>query len=802
MFIRSRACAGPVVAMVLLGGFPAAAVYAAEPSYSILHTFQGAESNPHSSVISDGHGNLYGTTFYGGSSNDGTIYTVRIDGAGFQLLHTFTGGVNDGSNPAASLTFDGSGNLYGTTAGGGPWDFGTVFTMRADGGDFQVLHSFVGGADDGKAPYSPLTLDRMGNLYGTTVYGGGVSNGGTIFKLGTDGTGFHLLHSFEGGAADGRCPGPLLLDESGDLYGATTYGGQPAISTPFGTLFDGSGTIFRIKTDGTGFQLLRAFQEDPNAPIPSAPSGPGSLTMDGSGNLYGVTVFGGPSTYGTVFSVKKDGSGFQILHSFAGGATDGRNPISLVLDRSGLLCGMTQGESSAGVQSTIFEIRTDGTGYQLLRIFVDTREGITPSDLVLLDGSETLYGTMAYGGSSNAGTLFSIKTDGSLFQVLRAFAGFSGDGGRPWASVIPDGSGYFYGTTIYGGFSHGGTVFRTRSDGTGFQLLHAFGGDFDDGAAPEAPLILDGAGNLYGTTGVGGPSNRGTVFKMRTDGTGFQLLHTFLGGASDGLNPHSGLILDGADNLYGTTPNGGPSDLGTVFRMKTDGTDFQLLHTFTFNSASDGGASPIASLVLDGSGNLYGTTLFGGLGLKGTVFKMRTDGTGFQVLHSFTDHSDDGSGPWASLIVDGSGNLYGTTTSGGSSLMGGTVFKMKTDGTGFQLLHSFVGDESDGGTPYASVILDGFGNLYGTTYYGGASDAGAVFAMKTDGTAYRILHMFGSEAGDGRNSFAPLFLDGLGSLIGTTSLGGSADFGTVFALSTGRHHAVVTPGPFVPVRKR
>src|SRR5271169_650469 len=237
--------------------------------------------------------------------------------------------------------------------------------------------------------------------------------------------------------------------------------------------------------------------------------------------------------------------------------------------------------------------------------------------------------------------------------------------------------------------------------------------------------------------------------------------------------------------------------------MKIDGTNFQLLHTFSFASTNDGGYAPIASLVLDGSGNLYGTAAYGGSGLNGTVFKLRTDGTGFQVLHSFTGLPDDGSAPWAPLTLDGSGNLYGTTVSGGASSLGGTVFKVKTDGTGFQLLHSFVGRQSDGDCPYAPVILDGFGNLYGTAYYGGPSDdAGAVFTVRTDGTNYRILHMFGSEGGDGRNPFASLFMDGPGRLVGTTTLGGSADFGTVFALLVGQPRPVAMPSPFVPVRKR
>ncbi|MFI5196989.1 MAG: choice-of-anchor tandem repeat GloVer-containing protein [Thermoanaerobaculia bacterium] len=790
-------CAGAVVVTALFCGSAMAATHVADPTYSILHTFQGAESNPHSSVVSDGRGNLYGTTFYGGSSNCGTIYTVRTDGTDFRLLHTFDGGLTDGSRPAASLILDGSGNLYGTTVAGGASDFGTIFTMRTDGGDFQVLHAFAGGANDGKGPYSPLTLGRKGFLYGTTACAGGASTGGTVFKVGTDGAGFGVLHSFQGGVADGRCPGALLLDESGEIFGATAFGGQPAISTAIGTLFDGFGTIFKIRTDGMDFQLLRAFQEDPNAPIESAPSGPASLITDGSGILYGVTVTGGPSTHGTVFSVKMDGSGFQILHAFAGGAADGEVPVALVLDRLGNLYGLTQGENSAGVQATVFRLRTDGAGYVLLRTFVDTRDGIVPSDLVLLDDLETLYGTMAFGGPSSAGTLFSIRSDGSVFQVLHAFAGLMSDGSLPSASVISDGSGYLYGTTYYGGNSNGGTVFRMRPDGAGFQVLYAFSGGVNDGARPEA-LLLDRRGTLYGTTLLGGSADSGTIFKLRTDGTGFQLLHDFVGGVSDGLHPATALVLE-SDNLYGTTPNGGPSDAGIVFTLKSDGTHFRLLHSFTFTSADDG-AAPSSSLVLDGSGNLYGTTGYGGTGRRGIVFRLRTDGTGFQLLHSFGGGAADGSDPSGSLTLDGSGNIYGTTTNGGLS-GAGAIFKMRTDGASFQLVHSFNGDATEGYVPNAPLILDGLDNLYGTNRSGGSSGGGTIFTVRTDGTGFRTLHAFGDASSDGRNPRSSLLMDGLGTLLGTTSLGGSAGFGTVFSLSIGRDHPVVTTGPFVPVRR-
>ncbi|MEO8585397.1 MAG: choice-of-anchor tandem repeat GloVer-containing protein [Acidobacteriota bacterium] len=788
-----------LVLLFLLGLLPAVSVNAAEVSYSILHSFQGAERYPEASLTSDGRGNLYGTTAYGGSWDFGTIFAVRTDGTEFRRLHTFAGGSGDGGYSYAPLIFDGAGTLYGTTTRGGSSDAGTVFRINVDGGGFQVLHMFGGGPGDGANPYASLTLDGTGVLHGTTV-GGGPSNGGTVFKLRTDGSGFRLLHAFAGGASDGRSPrASLLLDESGNLYGTTNYGGQPAVYNAFGDIIDGAGTVFRIKTDGTGFRLLRAFTIDLTdvAPAPDGQYPSGALTSDGSGNLFGMTIGGGEAGGGTVFKIGTDGSSFRILHLFAG--NDGWHPVgSLVLDRAGNLYGMTA-DGGTGNQATIFKVKTDATEYQVLRTFVDAPDGKGPTGSLILDGPGTLYGTMAYGGSSSSGTVFRISTGGNLFQVLYAFAGFSNDGGRPWASLIPDGSGYLYGTTAFGGFSYEGIVFRIRSDGTGFRLLHAFSGGLDDGAEPRASLLLDRAGNLYGTTTRGGLSDRGIAFKLRKDGTSFQLIHTFIGGASDGARPLSGLILDGADNLYGTTSEGGLSDLGTVFRMKTDGTGFQLLHEFTVNAT--GGAPPFASLVLDGSGNLYGTTLYGGSGLHGTIFKLRSDGTGFLVLHSFTDRADDGKWPSAPLIVDGVGNLYGTTSSGGSSGLGGTVFTLRADGTGFHVLHSFTGDRSDGGGP-TGVIRDAFGNLYGTTNSGGPSQAGTIYTLRTDGTAYQVLHSFGDEPGDGRNPVASLFFDGSGTLVGTTLGGGVGGTGTVFALSIGGRRTVVMPGPFVPVRRR
>jgi uncharacterized repeat protein (TIGR03803 family) len=263
-----------------------------------------------------------------------------------------------------------------------------------------------------------------------------------------------------------------------------------------------------------------------------------------------------------------------------------------------------------------------------------------------------------------------------------------------------------------------------NTDGTGFSLLHTFTGGVGDGGNPYGSLTLSGS-TLYGTTSRGGSSDLGTVFKMNTDGTGFYLLHNFAGGNTDGRGPADSLTLslDGS-TLYGMTPQGGSSDLGTVFKMKTDGSDFKLLYSFT---GGTDGRLPGGSLTLslDGS-TLYGMTSEGGSGGYGTVFQIKTDGSGFKLLHEFS--GSDGGYPYGSLTLSLDGfTLYGMTSWGGSGGYG-TVFQIKTDGSGFRLLHEFSG--SDGGYPYDSLTLSLDGStLYGMTSWGGSFGLGTVFSI-------------------------------------------------------------------------
>lgn len=250
-------------------------------------------------------------------------------------------------------------------------------------------------------------------------------------------------------------------------------------------------------------------------------------------------------------------------------------------------------------------------------------------------------------------------------------------------------------------------------------------------------MIFDAFGNLFGTTSAGGAYYGGTVFELSpANGTWTEtLLHEF-GNGADGSNPTASLVWDSAGNLYGTTTIGGDNSFGTVFEMTpAEGGTWNetVLHSFEYGTAD--GQTPGSALVLNKSGNLYGTTVEGGISSDGVVFELtQSNGAWSETIPHFFNYSDkDGLTPRAGLTLDSAGNLYGTTSWGGAySYHGGIVFRLRPDAEGgwlYGILHSFGDSQDDGAEPYAGLILDG-GNLYGTTLQGGAYGSGTVFEIK------------------------------------------------------------------------
>jgi uncharacterized repeat protein (TIGR03803 family) len=390
--------------------------------------------------------------------------------------------------------------------------------------------------------------------------------------------------------------------------------------------------------------------------------------------------------------------------------------------------------------------------------------------------------------------LFAIQPAAAqTFTELYPFnsSGNLSDGGTPEAGVTRDAAGNLYGTTFFGGTGTGcdiyfdgcGTVFKVDTSGTE-TVLHSFGGasaSVNDGWNPTARLILDAAGNLYGTTGYGGAHGHGTVFKVDAAGNA-TIVHSFSGG-TDGARPNAGLVLDAAGNFYGTTQYGGREcygqGCGTVFRISADGRETVL---YRFADGEDG-ASPLGGVALDSSGNIYGTTWLGGTHSYGTVFEINTSGNE-KVLHSFAGGSD-GANPLDAPVLDNAGNMYGTTAAGGASgnsLLGlGTIFMVDTAGHE-SILYTFAGG-SDGANPYAHLLVDASGNLYGTASAGGCCGQGAVFEF-SDGVL-TPLYGFSTPDSNGENSdgqypMGGLIRDSAGNLYGTTVQAGTYGWGTVF----------------------
>jgi uncharacterized repeat protein (TIGR03803 family) len=390
--------------------------------------------------------------------------------------------------------------------------------------------------------------------------------------------------------------------------------------------------------------------------------------------------------------------------------------------------------------------------------------------------------------------------------VLHSFSGGK-DGSQPYAGLISDAAGNLYGTTAFGGYpGHvgDGTVFELvpLSDGGWTEtVLYSFKHSDVDGHGPYAGLTLDTAGNLFGTTVAGGGSisSRGAAFELTPQTRGVwaeTILYSFTG--KYGRDPQAGLILDASGNLYGTTAAGGVYGQGAVFELTphAGGWSPRVLHSF----AKDGnqGKGPSASLIFDAAGNLYGTTSGGGDGY-GAVFELkREEGAPWaeKVLHSF--NGKNGKYPEASLILDGAGNLYGTTEQGGNlSECGGfgcgVVFELSPNSGGGwteKILHNFTGGK-DGASSLGGLVFDASGNLYGTAARGGdlscgyqGAGCGVVFKLvprSYGGWAEDVLYSF-KGGNDGAAPAAGLILDAAGNLYGTTVVGGTSDLGTVFKI--------------------
>ncbi|MFZ0479352.1 MAG: choice-of-anchor tandem repeat GloVer-containing protein [Terriglobales bacterium] len=350
----------------------------------------------------------------------------------------------------------------------------------------------------------------------------------------------------------------------------------------------------------------------------------------------------------------------------------------------------------------------------------------TPWEGVVLDKGGNVYGTTTEGGTSALGVIFKVTPSGA-FSTLYNFCSASecADGGWPIYGLVIDKEGNLYGATVYGGAFANGTVFKVTPSGTE-TVLYNFTSSYSIYYA-QPNLALDSKGNLYGVT-----PDTFSIFKLTPSGT-YSTLYTFCSApnCADGNEPLGGVILDKLDNLYGTTKFGGANGLGIVFKLTPSGTE-TVLHSFDANG--EDGFYPEAGVILDSKDNIYGTTTLGGKIGVGSVFEVTASGTE-TILYSFAAGAD-GFSPYASLVFDKKHNLYGTTAYGGS-YGSGTVFEVTPKGVE-TVLHSFERNGTDGYFPATGLAINAAGDLYGTTTDGG-SGKGTACVPNGCGVVFKVI---------------------------------------------------------------
>jgi uncharacterized repeat protein (TIGR03803 family) len=739
-----------------------------------LHSFGGPDGGgPSAELLPAADGRLYGTTAYGGAYRAGTVFSMTTNGV-MTTLASFN--VTNGAYPMAGLTQGSDGNFYGTTSQGGAGNYGTIFQVTSNGLiTTLVTFYFTNGAN----PLGGLLLGGDGNFYGTTSQGGFIGDG-TIFRMTTNGTLTTLGAVGFGGQGGGNPQGKMVQAADGCFYG-TTLNGEPF----------GLGSVFKMTPDGTVSTLVVFESVNGGQPY-------GGLVLGADGCMYGTLSYGG----GGVFKVSTNGA-VTTLASFNG--TNGLTPQApLYLADDGYFYGTTVagGSYNAG---TLFRMSSNGMLNTLFSFAGNT--GTVPFGALAKAADGNFYGATAYGGpgfngsqTSGDGTIFSMmlgpKTMAPLVtsQPASVIAPAGGLATFSVTAISSEPVSYFWrsnGVSMPGANAPTFSISNVQSgasssvisclasNGLGSALssnamlsvlppnssgpVYSFAGP--EGGNPTGALVQDAAGNFYGTTEYGGAFGQGTVFKISSNGLQTSV---FSFGGTNGIFPLAGLTWGPDGNLYGTTGGDSVAIWGTVFKITTNGTFYTLA---VFNVTN--GAIPCSALVLGQDGLLYGTTKRGGSN-SGTVFKVSTSGI-LTSINSFGYY--DGAIPLGGLMQGADGGFYGTTQSGGTNYQG-TVYRITADGNR-TVIYTF--NNYDGSGPAGGLVQGADGCLYGTTEKGGANKLGTVFKMTTNGN---LVWSFSFSSNNAANPESALLQGADGWFYGSTYFGGAHGYGDLFKIST------------------
>lgn len=700
--------------------------------------------------------NLTGILSYNGQKEGGAIFRVNTPGTTPGIIHSFDN-FSSPHRPGGGVCAGDADWLYGMLTYNGTTNTGGLYKIRRDGTGFQMLHNIDNYPGSGTAPYyhtdgyiyfsnefqvkklDPVTttvtnLDLNAGIYPRNLLIDAndwiyfPTTNSALAKIKTDGTQWTQLHAFNS-ATEGSNGRAGMTEIPGDtLFGVQTYGG----------LFDG-GTIYSVKKDGSGFTVHHQF---------TTATGiyPESRLEYFDGKLFGTTTQGGSFGYGVLYTINPDGTGFRVIHHFQPG-TYGTSQVTgnIKITTNGRIMGtFSQFYAPAFVFYRCFKIDTSGQNFEG---FLNTDQrgfGHFNMDIHFID-DEIFFLTTQEMGRHDGGVLSQCDTSGFANSLYHF--GYSPNGFRP-NTLIKASDGKLYGTAIIGGTDGNGVVFSMNTNGTGYTLLHEF--NDAEGYQPSVQLLEASDGKLYGGCEWGGPNGGGCLYRMDKTGSNFELIFSFPV-LSNGYTPVGSLVEDNNGILYGTAFYSSPGS-GSVFRVNKDGSNFASLKIFNIP-----GELVFPYGIMLANGYLYGACGYGGADNKGGIFRIKTDGTAYQMLHELSG-TTDGSAPAAPPILASNGKFYGTTSSGG--LNGhGTIYRIDSDGSNYTILKHML-ESTDGGYLWSGVIQASDGLIYGISFTGNtAGNGGTIFSLNLDGAGFSTVRSFSSDT-EGYGSYGLLDLNG------------------------------------------
>lgn len=682
-------CCGNLFSQIQFAGVNFKGSYAVNTNnhYGYLRSFPETEFPFFQSMKLGPDGKIYFTTF-------NTVGVIETTGLNRTVLANFISIVR------SDICIAPDGKIYVTTSDN------KLYRVEPDGSGRTELASI---------PYSyNLAISPDNWLFGVTDNFPQV-----LFKIRTDGSNYTVLRNIVI-ATDGAGTSKLSFAPNNRIYGCFRGGGP-----------NNSGTFFRIDSNGTNFQVLYA-----GLGIGAGVS-PVATPVYQNGKMFVTTESGGNFFGGVIIAVDTSGLAASKIFEFGSSSTSivgSRCAGGLISGASGKLFGCTE------LDGTVFSVNEDGSSPTVLysagpsSIYYSTNYQLAP---ILLADSTTLIFQSNLGGFNNSGYLYSVETNG-INSLLVYNHGFVINGASPIQGLIKDATNNLYGVMYKGGVGGAGLIYKHANDGSGFTVLHHFMGN--QARNPNGRLTLASDGMLYGVCANGSNSSNlnkgGAIYRINTDGSGFQIIKEFNLGTGTICTPVGGFVEGSGGELYGITQD--TYNLGysaaSIYRINKDGTNFSILRTL---NPSTEGNTPYESLVLAGN-YLYGTCI-SGVG-NGTAFRIQTDGTNFQVLNNFSSFGSPVAIPLSGLIIASNGRLYGTTLYGGT-FNRGTIYSMNIDGSDFGALFHFDG-VSQGENPAARLMQATDGNIYGTAQRGGTNGAGTFFRYTIATNTFTVIRQF------------------------------------------------------------